>query len=240
MRLEKYLAECGIGSRRDCKKIIRNGWVRINDERVTDVARQVNDDDRVSYMGREIKLYKNLYYMLHKPAGYICATKDIEHETVLSFFEPAIAKHLIIVGRLDKDTEGLLLLTDDGDFSHRLTSPGKHVEKTYFFRAEGVLSPDAKDAVMKGLKIGDLRPTRPGQLRDIRIDESKNCCEAYLTICEGRYHQVKRMVKALGANVTYLKRISIGDLQLDENLKPGEYRALTDEELSMFGIESGK
>lgn len=240
MRLEKYLADSGIGSRSECKNHIKKGWIRVNGEVVKNGAMQVSETDTICYMDKELAVHKNLYFMLHKPAGYICATKDKEQETVLTFFEPAIAKHLIIVGRLDKDTEGLLLLTDDGAFSHRLTSPGKHVEKTYYFRAEGFLSPDAKDAVLQGLDIGDEKPTRPGQLRDIRIDESKNCCEACLTICEGRYHQVKRMVNALGANVTYLKRISIGELHLDENLKPGEYRALTAEELTMFGIESGK
>lgn len=240
MRLEKYLADSGIGSRSECKKYIKKGWIRINDEIVKDGAIQVTEKDIVYYMDKELAVHKNLYFMLHKPAGCICATKDAVQETVLDFFEPAIAKHLIIVGRLDKDTEGLLILTDDGDFSHRLTSPSKHVDKTYFFRADGILLPEAESMVKEGLDIGDEKRTLPGKLTGIRIDEQNNCCEAYLTICEGRYHQVKRMVHALGAEVTYLKRISIGKLTLDADLKPGQYRALTEAELTMFGIESRK
>lgn len=240
MRLEKYLADSGIGSRSECKNFIKKGWITVNGEVVKNGAMQVTDTDRICYMDKELAVHKNLYFMLHKPAGYICATKDEVQETVLGFFEPAIAKHLIIVGRLDKDTEGLLLITDDGGFSHRLTSPAKHVDKTYYFRAEGILLPEAESLVAEGIDIGDEKLTLPGRLRDIKIDEVNNCCEAYLTICEGRYHQVKRMVNSLGAKVTYLKRISIGQLLLDESLKPGEYRALTREELSIFGIESEK
>lgn len=238
MRLEKFLADCGVGTRSECKTYIKKGFIQVNGEVVKNGAMQVSDKDVVSYQDKPLILYKNLYFMLHKPAGCICATKDEEQDTVLKFFPPELAKHLIIVGRLDKDTEGLLLLTDDGAFSHKLTVPGKHVDKTYYFRAQGILPMDAEEKVAQGIDIGDDKLTRPGSILRIVRDLEQQVSEAYLTICEGRYHQVKRMVQAMGCEVTYLKRISIGPLSLDESLEPGAYRALTQDELKMFGIES--
>lgn len=239
MRLEKYLADCGIGTRSQCKTYIRQGLIKIDGDVVKNGAMQVLGRETITFKDKPISPQKNLYFMFHKPAGCICATKDDGGKTVLDYFPPALAGKLLIAGRLDKDTEGLLLLTDNGAFIHQLMSPKKHVEKTYYFEAEGKLLEDAGDRVSTGIDIGDEKPTKPGKLQNIQATgpETFSGC---LTIKEGRYHQVKRMIKALGGEVFYLKRISIGAVALDTDLKPGEYRALTEEELQMLGIESVK
>lgn len=239
MRLEKYLAECGIGTRSQCKAYIRQGFVKIDDQLIKDGAKQVSGEETISFRDEPLLLQKNRYFMFHKPAGCICATKDGVQKTVLDYFPPHCAKKLLIAGRLDKDTEGLLFLSDNGAFVHRLMSPKKHVEKTYYFEARGVLPEDSAKKTAKGMDIGDELPTKPGRLENIRIIDDE-ISKGYLTICEGRYHQVKRMIKALGCEVFYLKRISIGGIVLDPALKPGEYRELTKEELHELGIESVK
>lgn len=245
MRLEKYLSDCGIGTRSQCKSYIRQGFVRINGETIKNGAMQISREDVVQFRDKPLVLQEHLYYMFHKPAGCICATKDESQKTVLDYFPRELSKRLFIVGRLDKDTEGLLFLTDDGTFVHRLMSPGKHVEKTYYFEAMGKLPENACSVVEAGMDIGDEKPAKPGKLENIRIEERdistvKWVSTGYLTICEGRYHQVKRMIKRMGCEVFYLKRISIGKIMLDESLHPGEYRVLTEKELQMLGTESGK
>jgi len=243
MRLEKYLSDCGIGTRSQCKTYIRKGCIKVNGEQVRNGAMQVSAEDIIQFGDKPLKLPGNLYFMFHKPAGCICAAKDEKQKTVLQYFPKELSKKLLIAGRLDKDTEGLLFLTDDGSFVHRLMSPKRHVEKTYYFEAEGKLPENAVDMVEAGMDIGDERPTKPGKLREAQTGETVSpsvgeTCAGYLTICEGRYHQVKRMVKKMGCEVSYLKRISIGEVFLDENLKPGEYRPLTEKELQMLGMES--
>lgn len=245
MRLEKYLSDCGIGTRSQCKNYIRQGLVRVNDEVIKNGAVQISRKDAVQFRDEPLVLMENLYYMFHKPAGCICATKDDRQKTVLDYFPKELSKRLFIVGRLDKDTEGLLFLTDDGAFVHRLMSPGKHVEKTYYFKALGKLPENACSMIAAGMDIGAEKPAKPGKLENIRIEEkdldsAEWISTGHLTICEGRYHQVKRMIKRLECEVFYLKRISIGKIMLDETLQPGEYRALTDEELQMLGMESRK
>lgn len=249
MRLEKYLSDCGIGTRSQCKIYIRQGMIRVNGDTVKNGAVQVSEKDMVSFRDRPLTLQTNLYFMFHKPAGCICATKDEKQKTVPEYFPKELAKKLLIVGRLDKDTEGLLLLTDDGAFVHQLMSPKKHVEKTYYFKAYGSLPENACDMVESGMDIGDEKPTKPGRLENTGtvavqatregLGEPKSVISTgYLTISEGRYHQVKRMLHAMGCEVFYLKRISIGNLSLDETLKPGEYRALTETERQMLEHES--
>lgn len=245
MRLEKYLSDCGIGTRSQCKIYIRQGKVCVNEKTVKDGAMQIVQGDRVSFCNQPVRLQKGLYLMFHKPAGCVCATKDREQKTVLEYFPEEFRKRLVIVGRLDKDTEGLLLLTDDGTFVHRLMSPKKHVEKTYFFKANGRISKDAYIQIEKGIDIGDEKITLPGRLEQMTSLEPKQAggqtvTTGCLTICEGRYHQVKRMIRALGGEVFYLKRISIGPVFLDDKLQPGEYRALTDAELQLLLEGSGK
>lgn len=245
MRLEKYLSGCGIGTRSQCKNYIRQGLVKVNGEIVKNGAMQISREDMVQFRDKPLALQEHLYYMFYKPAGCICATKDEDHKTVLDYFPKELSKRLFMAGRLDKDTEGLLFLTDDGVFVHRLMSPGKHVEKTYYFEALGKLPENACAMVEAGMDIGDEQPAKPGKLENIRIEErdisSVNCISTgYLTISEGRYHQVKRMIKRMECEVIYLKRISIGKIMLDKTLQPGEYRILTEKELQMLGMESRK
>ena len=237
MRLEKYLADCGIGTRSQCKTYIRQGLIKVDGSTVRNGAIQVSGTEEISFQDKPVVLLENLYFMFHKPAGCICATKDEKEKTVLDYFPPLLAKKLFIAGRLDKDTEGLLFLSDNGSFIHRLMSPKKHVEKTYYFEAKGRLLGDACQRVAEGIDIGDETPTKPGKLWNLQ-STGDDAFLGYLTIREGRYHQVKRMIKALGGEVFYLKRISIGAVMLDETLKPGKYRPLTKEELQMLGIES--
>lgn len=231
MRLEKYLSDCGVGTRSECKTYIRQGLVKVGGETVKNGAMQVTEQDCVLFKEAPLTLQKGLYLMFHKPAGCICATKDETQQTVLDYFPKELSKRLLIVGRLDKDTEGLLFLTDDGAFVHRIMSPKKHVDKTYYFRAYGRLPEDAPKRVETGVDIGDEKPTKPGKLEHISVRESGGIItEGRLTISEGRYHQVKRMLHVFGCEVFYLKRLRIGSVDLDETLKPGEYRPLTEEE----------
>lgn len=229
MRLDKFLADAGIGTRSEVKNAIRKKLVTVNAVIVTDPATAVTDSDDICYRSEPVGAAKPQYIMMHKPAGCVCATRDAGR-TVLDYVPEKDRKKLFPVGRLDKDTEGLLLLTDDGQFAHNLMSPRKHVEKTYYFEAEGSLIADAKEQIAEGIDIGDDKPTAPATLEIISCDEAAGSVTGYLTICEGRYHQVKRMVAQMGASVTYLKRISIGDVVLDEGLKKGQYRPLTQEE----------
>lgn len=164
--------------------------------------------------------------MMNKPTGVVSATKDRGGRTVVDLVDP-VPGHpdLFPVGRLDKDTEGFLLLTDDGETAHRLLAPGKHVEKKYYLQYEGTLCDDCVEQAERGIDIGEKNLTRPAVLKLVGKGE------AYLTICEGKFHQVKRMIAALGGRVSYLKRISMGSLELDKKLQPGDYRMLTEEEI---------
>lgn len=242
MRLEKYLSDCGIGTRSQCKKYIREGAVKVNGEITGNGALQISCEDEVFFRDTQLILQRHIYFAFYKPTGCICATKDKKQKTVLDYFPAELAKRLLIAGRLDKDTEGLLLLTDDGELIHRLMSPKKHMGKTYFFKAYGKLPEDACSRVEQGIDIGDEQPTKPGILENLCFgkEETKEMTSGFLTIYEGRYHQVKRMIHAMGCEVFYLKRVSIGGILLDESLMPGTYRPLTEQELQSIGIESRK
>lgn len=229
MRLDKFLADAGIGTRSEVKNAIRKKLVTVNAGIVTDPGMAVTDSDEICYRSEPVGATKAKYIMMYKPAGCVCATRDVG-KTVLDYFPEKDRKNLFPVGRLDKDTEGLLLLTDDGMFAHNLMSPRKHVNKTYYFEAEGILCPDAVERIAEGIDIGDEKPTTPATLEIITQDVTVRSVTGYLTICEGRYHQVKRMIAKMGATVTYLKRLSIGDVLLDETLEKGQYRSLTQEE----------
>lgn len=188
--------------------------------------------DQISYNGKVIGYQKHHYYMLNKPSGCVSATNDNLHITVLDLLKASVpVKNLFPVGRLDIDTEGLLLITDDGELSHNLLSPSKHVAKTYFARIDGLATEEHIKAFKEGLDIGDDKPTKPGTLVIKNTDLGTQTSEILLTITEGRYHQVKRSFEALGMKVIYLKRLSMGSLTLDEALAPGEFRELTDIEL---------
>ena len=231
IRLDKYLADMGVGSRRDVKSILKAGRVKVNSVTVTEAEAKIDiDADNVELDGKRIGYEEYRYYMLNKPAGVISATKDKLSDTVIEILKGENTKDLFSVGRLDKDSEGLLIISNDGKFAHNVLSPAKHVDKTYFVRLDTKPDEEEISRIENGIDIGDDKPCLPAKVEVISDDE------AYITISEGRFHQVKRMFQAVGINVTYLKRISMGALKLDENLAPGEYKKLSKEEINeVFG-----
>lgn len=234
MRLDKYLAEMGKGTRSQLKQDLKRGLVTVNGQVEKSADRKVDPAvDRVTYAGEDVSYVAYEYYMLHKPAGCVSATEDRREQTVLDLITERSRDDLFPVGRLDKDTEGLLLITNDGDLAHRLLHPKKHVDKTYLARIRGKATQEMVDAFAQGLDIGDDKPTLPALLEIVSVGEES---EVKITIREGRFHQVKRMAEAVGSEVLYLKRLTMGPLQLDETLALGEYRPLTEEEKRSLGV----
>ena len=231
IRLDKYLADMGAGTRQEVKRKIRKGLVSINHEPVKSPELKIREgEDLVLLEGQEISYVTYEYYMLNKPSGVISATVDSREPTVLDLICEKRRKDLFPVGRLDKDTEGLLLITNDGELAHRLLSPRYHVDKTYYARIRGRVTNEDVERFAEGVNIGEdgkEERTMPGVLEIISSAEES---QIRLTIQEGKYHQVKRMLKAVGCEVTYLKRIAMGAISLDKNLPCGCYRELTEEE----------
>lgn len=238
MRLDKYLCETGFGTRSQVKDLLKKGQVMVNGEVVKKPELKINETtDQILCQGKKASYQKNIYLMLHKPAGVVSATEDNREKTVLDLVRPEDRKNgLFPVGRLDKDTEGLLLLTDDGELAHRLLSPKKHVDKTYFAKIDGQVTEEHVKQFREGLDIGDEKKTLPAVLT---ILLSGPVSEIEVTIHEGRFHQIKRMFEAVGCKVTYLKRLSMGSLVLDETLPPEEYRPLTEAELEGLTKQRG-
>lgn len=229
IRLDKFLAEMQVGTRSQVKQMIRKKQVAVDGEIISAPDMKVEPEKQeITVSGKIIRYAKYEYYMLHKPAGTVSATKDHKEKTVLDLLPKDSRRDLFPVGRLDKDTEGLLLITNDGDLAHRLLSPKKHVDKLYFAKINDTIDDADIQAFAEGLDIGDEKPTLPAQLRVLSNQEE---AEVEITIQEGRFHQVKRMFEARGKKVVYLKRLAMGSLKLDESLKPGESRLLTDEEI---------
>lgn len=225
VRLDKYLSHMGFGTRNDVKKMIKNGWVTINDETIKKADYNVKEEDVVCVDDEPVTYVEYEYYMLNKPEGYVSATEDNLYPTVMELVQSR--RHdLYPVGRLDVDTEGLLLLTNDGTFTHNLLSPKKHVDKKYYIEFDGVLPENATDIFSKPMEFEEFT-SAPSKLEI--IDEN----HAYLTIHEGKFHQVKRMFEKVNCTVTYLKRIQFGFLELG-NLEIGEYRELTPQEVEQF------
>ena len=229
IRLDKYLADMQIGSRSEVKAYIRKGRVKVNNIVVSDPNLKVKEGDSIFFDDNIVTYEKHSYYMLNKPVGVVSATRDNLSETVLDCIKDKKHKDLFPVGRLDKDTEGLLLITNDGELAHRLLSPKRHVDKVYYATVKGVVNDDDKEAFAKGVIIGDNYRTLPASLQ---IIASAEISEIKLTIHEGKFHQVKQMFEAVGKEVIYLKRLSMGSLILDPKLKTGEYRFLTEEEIA--------
>lgn len=231
VRLDKYLADMGYGTRSQVKKEIAGGNVTVNGRTEKRPDTKVETEkDTVSFHG-EAAVYRPFeYFMLNKPAGVVCATRDKREKTVLELLPEKQRKDLFPVGRLDKDTEGLLLITNNGELAHRLLAPGKHVDKVYFVRVRGELGSSDTELFARGLDIGDEKPTLPAELK---ILSTGGISEAQVTIREGRFHQIKRMFRSVGKEVLYLKRLRMGNLMLDETLAPGECRRLTDEEIML-------
>lgn len=229
MRLERFLASCCSESRSQVKKWIRQGKVTINGKVVSEGKIQLEPQkDVVCLSGKELQYEEYQYYMFYKPKGCVCANKDNLHPTVFQYFSKENTKQLFTVGRLDIDTEGLLLITNDGTFSHNLMSPKKHVDKEYWAIWDKPATLQDVALFSEGLNIGDEKPTKPAEL----IISLKDPKEVRMIISEGRYHQVKRMSLAVGKEVIELKRLRVGRFSLDKNLSPGEYRRFTEEELS--------
>lgn len=226
LRIDKYLADCGIGTRSEVKKYIKAKQITVNGEVVVKPEHKIDENvDEVCFKGQLISYEKYVYYLLHKPAGCVTAKQDNVHKTVMEYFpEDICAKDIAPVGRLDLDTEGLLLFTNDGPLTHHLLSPTHHIPKTYYTILDKKVPESAIEQFKEGVDIGDDKPTLPAEL--VILSEK----EAELTIHEGRFHQVKRMFEAVGCTVTYLKRLSMGSLTLGD-LQKGEYRKLTEEEV---------
>lgn len=226
IRLDKFLTEMDQGTRSQVKDMIRKGRIKVNGQVTKASDLKIDpEQDQVEADGQVVGYARMEYYMLHKPQGVVSATEDSRYPTVVSLIREALRKDLFPVGRLDLDTEGLLLITNDGAMAHSLLSPKKHVDKVYLARFLGQLPPDAGRRFEEGITLEDGTRTLPARLGPVQGDMAE------LTIREGKFHQVKRMFEALGCHVTYLKRISMGPLKLDEGLKPGEYRPLTEKEL---------
>lgn len=261
VRLDKYLADMGIGTRSEVKQLVRKGRICVNGSIVKQPEMKIaTGKDEVVVDGNPISYVHYEYYMLNKPAGVISASSDPKAETVLDLLEDAVRKDLFPVGRLDKDTEGLLLITNDGDLAHQLLSPKKHVDKVYYAKVLGHVTNEDVQTFAQGIAMDEEWTAMPATLKIVgrgripyediqhRIDSEEDILrergllqtdanntleisEVELTIQEGKFHQVKRMFEAVGKKVVYLKRLSMGSLQLDESLALGDYRALTEREL---------
>lgn len=236
MRLDKYLADMGIGTRSEVKQYIRRKQVQVNGVLSEGPQQKVEPlKDHIVFQGREIGYLEYEYFMFHKPGGCVSAVTDQRYQTVMDYIVEKNRKDLFPVGRLDLDTEGLLLITNDGALSHELLAPGRHIPKTYFARISGKVTEEDVRLFAKGVDIGEKKLTQPAHLQILSssIEESEENClsEIELTITEGKFHQVKRMFAAVGKKVLYLKRISMGNLKLDESLPPGAYRRLTKAEV---------
>ena len=238
IRLDKYLSDMGIGTRSRIKKEIRSGQVIVNGKPICRPELKINtDQDEVLFQGKPVTYEEYEYYMLNKPAGVISAASDRNETTVVDLIKDRKRDDLFPVGRLDKDTEGLLIITNNGELAHRLLSPKKHVDKVYFAKVKGIVTEDDIERFAQGLDIGDEKPTLPAELVICSSDEISGIL---LTIREGRFHQVKRMFQAVGKEVVYLKRLRMGPVTLDDSLKPGEYRRLTEEEVDRLCSQERK
>lgn len=229
LRLDKYLAEMGCGTRSQVKTAIRKGRVKVNNKTIKSPEQKVNTKtDRVFLDEAEVSYVAMEYYMLNKPAGVVSAREDGRYPTVVELIDQKQRNDLFPVGRLDLDTEGLLLITNDGILCHELLSPKKHVEKTYYVEVDKEIPDKAVTQFQQGVDIGEEKLTLPAQL------EILTKTTARLTIQEGKFHQVKRMFKTVGTNVVYLKRLSMGKLVLDPSLPCGQYRPLTESEIRLL------
>ncbi|MFV0396318.1 MAG: pseudouridine synthase [Coprobacillaceae bacterium] len=230
MRLDKLLSHLGIGTRKEVKKYIRKGYVLVNGETIKKDDYKVNEnEDEVIFDGEVLQYQKFVYLMLHKPAGYICATHDQTHATVMDLIDGYDNFDLFPIGRLDKDTEGLLLLSNDGDFAHKLMSPNRHHSKAYYAMIDGVVTNEDVEYFSQGVTIDTGYTCKKSNL--VILSSTLNSSEIEVEVFEGKFHQIKKMFEAVGKKVRYLKRIKIRDVVLDSTLKIGEFRELSFDEL---------
>ena len=232
MRLDKYLVACAVGSRTEVKNFLKTGRVTVNGKKEKSAKLQINEDtDEICFDGQKLDYEEFVYYMMNKPQGVISATEDPKHKTVLDLLDDlARSKEVFPVGRLDIDTHGLLLLTNDGQLAHALLSPKRHVEKTYLAQVDGIMTDEDIKAFEQGIPLKDFT-CQPAKLELVSLDKEENQSLVRVTIAEGKFHQVKRMVAYCGKEVVDLQRLTMGTLTLDEGLKRGEWRRLTKDEL---------
>lgn len=243
IRLDRFLANAGLGTRSQVRELLKKGQIQVNGRTEKRPETKVDDQtDEILCGGHGVKLSGPAYYMLNKPAGYLSARSDARWPVVLDLLDAPGKERLSPVGRLDADTEGLLLLTDDGELLHRLLSPRNHVDKTYYARVSGAVGEEDCRRFEEGLDIGEKRLTMPARLQVLSVsgEGEETVSEILVTLHEGKFHQVKRMFAAVGKQVRYLKRISMGGLELDSKLEPGHYRSLTAEEIERLRQDAGK
>lgn len=239
MRIDQLLSKVGYGSRKEVKQLLKKEEICCNGKRIKDGKYQVDPEQQIITVNQEkIQYQKYRYYLLNKPKGCVSATEDAQHRTVLSYLKKEDQKEVFPVGRLDKDTTGLLLLTNNGELSHELLAPKKHVDKLYWAKIDGPVTREAQEAFAKGIFLNEKEQAKPAKLNPLTQKEEE---WAEVTISEGKFHQVKRMFHAVGREVLALERRSMGPLQLPNDLAQGEYRPLTKEEISalerLTGIE---
>ena len=232
MRLDKFLVACAVGSRTEVKNFLKSGRVTVNGKKEKSAKLQINEDtDEICFDGQKLEYEEFVYYMMNKPQGVISATEDPKHKTVLDLLDDlARSKEVFPVGRLDIDTHGLLLLTNDGKLAHALLSPKRHVDKTYLAQINGVMTDEDIETFAQGIPLKDFT-CQPAKLELVSVDTEKNQSLVRVIIAEGKFHQVKRMVAYCGKEVVDLQRLTMGTLTLDEDLKRGEWRRLSKEEL---------
>ena len=232
MRLDKFLVACAVGSRTEVKNFLKSGRVTVNGKKEKSAKLQINEEtDEICFDGQKLEYEEFVYYMMNKPQGVISATEDPKHKTVLNLLDDyARAKEVFPVGRLDIDTHGLLLLTNDGKLAHALLSPKRHVDKTYLAQINGVMTDADVETFAQGIPLKDFT-CQPAKLELVSIDREKDQSLVRVTIAEGKFHQVKRMVAYCGKEVVDLQRLTMGTLTLDDDLKRGVWRRLSKEEL---------
>ncbi|VLH32410.1 ribosomal small subunit pseudouridine synthase A [Streptococcus pneumoniae] len=235
MRLDKFLVACAVGSRTEVKNLLKAGRVTINGKKEKSAKLQIDEKiDEIRFDGQVLEYEEFVYYMMNKPKGVISATEDPKHRTVLDLLDDlARSKEVFPVGRLDIDTHGLLLLTNDGQLAHVLLSPKRHVGKTYLAQVKGIMTQEDVETFAEGIPLKDFT-CKPAILELVSIDTEKNQSQIRVTIAEGKFHQIKRMVGYCGKEVVDLQRLTMGTLVLDENLERGEWRRLTKEELEIL------
>ncbi|BBM36016.1 pseudouridine synthase [Pseudoleptotrichia goodfellowii] len=232
MRLDRFLANSGVGTRKEVKEILKKRKIKVNDSIITDGSIHIDENkDAVKYEEKEISYKPFIYIMMNKPDGVISATEDDEHRTVIDLLENKYRTYSVFpIGRLDIDTEGLLILTNDGILTHNLLAPNKHVDKKYYVELKNPVLKSDIEKLENGIELENGFVTKNAKVEVIENSEDK----VYITITEGKYHQVKRMFKAVNNKVLYLKRVQMGNLKLDDKLKVGKYRELTEKEINIL------
>ncbi|MDN6652878.1 MAG: rRNA pseudouridine synthase [Lactobacillus sp.] len=233
MRIDKYLANMNVGSRKEVHVLIKKGIVTVNGDMVKTPKQQVKESDEVLVDGQEVNYQKYHYFLMNKPKGLLSATEDRSQRTVISLLKPQDQyQEITPVGRLDKDTTGLLLLTNDGQLNHELLAPNKHVDKIYRAKIAGVADDETVKTFASGMTLGDGTKLKPAELKILAQDEEHDSSEIEIKIREGKYHQIKRMFGAVGMKVVELERISMGKLKLPKDLKRGNYIELSLDDVS--------